>query len=218
MERRGYSISDVRLINFLRKELSLSKEMLRGLRYALSMLNEANLEEAKRGLYEIMRSKEEASSVQRDLLNYISKVSSGLYHREDWIRVSSKVSNIADKFSGIAYRLEFFINKKWITPNPVKERLIKISDLLHEMIEKFDQILYAAINDPEKGLVLIDEIDKYESQIDEEYRQATFAILDSNLSVPGMVLLLNVAEMLEDVSDTLNLASDDIYIVVLDLI
>ncbi|HFC49595.1 MAG TPA: hypothetical protein ENJ59_02570 [Thermofilum sp.] len=61
------------------------------------------------------------------------------------------------------------------------------------------------------------EVFSKEAEVDSKFRSATFSILSANLSPNTIILLLNLAEMLEDVSDTLTSATEDLYIILLSM-
>lgn len=218
VEARRVSISDNRIVSYLEQELTVSKSMLKTISSVLSRLNELAPEDMAEAVEDINGSKEEIIGVQRELLNYLSRASAALYHREDWIRIISKVGNVVDKFSGIAYRLEYLVGRRWTVSDDVKSRMVGLSLAVERILDLFSQTLSLMLVDAEKALRLRDRISVAESEVDELFRRTNFAVLESNLSFHSILLLLNIAEMLEDVSDTINAAADDAYIILLGLL
>ena len=212
------SVADDKLINYIQRELSISKEMLNGLRSIIAKIDNISETEIGGFIKDLERSKEEVSNIQRELLNYISRLTPALSHREDWIRIISKLNGVVDKFSGIAYRLEYLVRRGWSIPQTVKENIISLSDSVSESIDSFYQALGLMLDNTEKALEQREKVSKMESKADEYFRRSTFSILESNLSIHSIVLLLSIAEMLEDVSDLLNAAADDVYIIMLSLL
>ena len=212
----GKAIADERLIGLIQRELSTSKEMLKTLREVIARVNEKS--EIRRHISELERAKGDVVNVQREALSYISRVTPALYHREDWIRILSKVNNVVDKFSGIAYRLEYLVEKGWEIPPEIRKNLLSLSDSVSEVIDNLSHALGFLLIDAEKAFKYRERVSQSESRTDGYFRKSTFSILGSNLSFQSVLLLLNIAEMMEDVSDTLNAAADDLYIIMMDLV
>ncbi len=211
------SVADVKLVSYIRKELMLSRDMLNEITRVFKTINSGSKSDSKERLQNIRNTKKDVETIQVEFLNYVSKISKGMTHREDWLRVESKISNITDKFSGISYRLGFMLEKSWIIPQNILAKLVSISDTLNRMLQNLDTILLRTYENPESALRDIREISKIESEIDSYYRDVLFTILDSNISQSSMLLLLNIAEMLEESSDILNDAANDLYIILFDL-
>lgn len=212
------SVADVKLISYIRRELLLSRDMLNEITRVLKSMDSVDKEDSRERLERIRSSKKDVETIQLDFLNYISKISKGMTHREDWLRVESKISNITDKLSGISYRLGFLLEKNWSVPRDILDKLTIISSTLDKMIQSLDTILVKTSEDPETALKSIKNLSKIESEIDFHYRDVLFTILDSNISQSSMLLLLNIAEMLEESSDILNNAANDLYIILFDII
>lgn len=212
------SVADVKLISYIRKELILSRDMLGEITRVFNSMGSVDKKDSRDRLEHVRNSKKDVEMIQLDFLNYISKISKGMTHREDWLRVESKISNITDKFSGISYRLGFLLEKNWSVPREILEKLTVISSTLDKMMQSLDTILIKTSQDPEVALKSIKILSEIESEIDSYYRDILFTILDSNISQSSMLLLLNIAEMLEESSDILNDAANDLYIILFDLV
>ncbi|HDH07031.1 MAG TPA: DUF47 family protein [Thermoproteales archaeon] len=165
----------------------------------------------------INTAKGEIELIKKDVLQYISKTSPTLYHREDWLRIATKIYNATDKAGGVIYRLEYIINKEWQIPPPIKQRLANLTDNVIKIIDEFAGALRNMILG-EKVLEKFKAIDTLEKEADQEYRGTIFTVLESNIATSSMLLLLNIAEMLEDISDTIALARDDMHIILLNML
>ncbi len=212
------SVADVKLTGLLRRELVMSRDMLEDILVVLRGIERGETGEAGNVLGRIRERREDIEGLQLEFLAYLSRISRGITHREDWMRIESKLYNVSDRLSGISYRLGFLIEKKWRVPGEVLEQLVEIGEKLGEMIQRFEVILAESTERPEEAIGRIKEVRERERVIDERFRSALFTILDSNVSQSSMLLLLNIAEMLEENSDTLNEAANDLYIVLLDMV
>ncbi len=218
LEVKKTLLSDSKIINYLEQELNLSKSMLQDIREILRIVNKFDEEKMREMTSNALRIKEEISGIQEGLLSYISKTSPALYHREDWIRIISKLGNVVDKMSGAIYRLEFLVKNKWEITSMIQSKLIQLADSVEDIIDEYINVLKLLMVEPSKALELRKSVTMLEAKIDELYRESIFETLKSNLSFSTILLLMNISEMLEDISDAINSAADDIYIVLLDLV
>jgi len=207
--------ADERLAGILRSELMTAKEMLKSIINVLRGVGEAEEAELKRMLKEIGEGKRRIELLQREFLDYFSRVAPSLYNREEWMGMFAKISGIVDKLSGIAYRAEYLASKSWRLPRGVREALVELASSLLSIIDQYLLMMNVALSEVDKALEARRRIALTEAEIDSRYRRATFAILDAPISAPCAILLLYIAEMLEDVSDLVNSVADDLYLVAL---
>ncbi|MCD6563645.1 MAG: DUF47 family protein [Thermoproteales archaeon] len=218
LEVKRTSLSDSKIIGYLEQELTLSKSMLRDIKEILRIVNAFDEEKLNTAIRDSLTIKDNISQIQESLLSYISRTSPALYHREDWIRITSKLGNVVDKMSGAIYRLEFLVKNRWEITGNIQDKLIKLTEAVEEIINEYVNVLNLLILNPSKALALRKSVAAWETKIDELYRSSIFETLKSNLSFSTILLLMNISEMLEDISDAINSAADDIYIILLDLV
>jgi len=218
LERRRRAIADSKIVAYLDEEARQAVQMLTTIREVLASLDGLQPSQLKEVMDMSRKIKEEAEKTHRDLLGYISRVSPILYHREDWLRATYKVRNVIDKLSGILYRLEYLASRGWLVTPPVRSSMVELCDSVVEVVETFRQLLNLIVTNPSQALSQCSKLSLSEASADSKFRSSSFAILSSNLSPNTIILLLNIAEMLEDVSDTLYSASEDIYIVLMNMV
>lgn len=207
--------ADERLVGILRSELMTAKEMLKSIVNVLRGVGEAEEGELKRLLDEVRESKRRIELLRREFLDYFSRVAPSLYSREEWMGMSAKISGIVDKLSGVAYRAEYLASKSWRLPKGVRDALVELASSLLSIIDQYLLMMNVALSKVDKALEARHRIALAEAEIDSKYRHATFTILDAPVSAPCAILLLYIAEMLEDVSDLVNSVADDLYLVAL---
>jgi len=215
---RKLAVSDEKLTHLLFNELTIAKEMLKVIDSSFRIMDTAiDIEQFKKN-HEILENyKKNFLALRQELLNYISKISPSLYNREDWIRIASYITGIVDKISGIAYRIDYFASKNWSITEPVREKFLTQIMAVSDIIDKYMTLLPLTLRDPRASLSKIQNIKQLEAYADEKYREATFTILESNISLPSLVLLLKISEMLEEIADSIDSAADSLYIVLLSL-
>lgn len=217
LEMREGAIADTKIIAYLEEEVRGALQLLSMVKEVVGSLDSLSLSRFKEVMDSAKRIKEETERTHRDLLAYISRVSPALYHREDWLRATYNVRNSIDRISGILYRLEFLVSRGWAVPQDVKVSILELCESVIGVTESFRQIINLIPSNPSMALNQCSKLAHSETEADAKFRSSTFVILSSNLSPNTVILLLNIAEMLEDVSDIIYSASEDIYIVLTDM-
>ncbi|MEM4852550.1 MAG: hypothetical protein QXQ60_03210 [Thermofilum sp.] len=215
----GISVADSKLIQLLRRELQQARDILSELGRVIDDLNDARYkEENLKRLDYIRELKKAVSESQTEYLSYLSKVGRSLVHREEWVRIGLRVMDVLDKLSGITYRLSFLIEKSWLVPSPVQSLLSSMCSEVNGMVQGLESILIKLQGSPSEALEELKTISALENRVDEIYRSVMFEILSANISGNTALLLLSVAEMLENSSDTLYELTNNIYIILLDIV
>lgn len=213
------SIADARLISILRRELTIAQEILGDIRRVLKSLSDpAQREEQKRLLEHAQTAKNQTKDLQTEYLTYLSKISRVLEHKEEWVRIGSRIMEVIDKLSGITYRLSFLIERNWVVPAHIQAGLLDMCQELEQMLSAMDDLLNRLQSSPPQALEDIKRISDYENKIDGLYRNTIFSILDSNVSSSTSLLLLSIAEMLEDSSDTIYELTSNAHILLIDFL
>lgn len=209
--------ADERLADNLRSELLIAKEMLKEIASSLRALEKQEGSLVRKHVEEVINSKKRVELLQHDFLTYFSKVAATILNKDEWMGIFSKISGILDKISGVAYRIEHLHARPSRPPTTVYGKLAEMTSLLASMIDDYIAMMNHALTNPGKALEYRGRISAAEAEMDFKYRDATFTILEQPSLDPMMLLLLDVAEMLEDIADLLNSASDDLYLVALSI-
>jgi len=211
------SIADRRLVEKYLEELRLLNEMIKSIYSVIIQADTIDKSALEQYIKDINAAKEEIELLKKDVLEYISKTSPTLYHREDWLRIATKIYNATDKAGGVIYRLEYIINKKWQIPIFIRKRLANLANNVIKIINELANAMRNMILG-EKVYEKFKIIDMLEKEADQEYRSIIFTVLESNIATSSMLLLLNIAEMLEDISDIIAMARDDMHIILLNML
>lgn len=213
------SVADTKLVQMLRHELQQARGILSELSRVIESLNnpERREDNLKRLDY-IRKLKDEVGASQAEYLSYLSKVGRSLVHREEWVRIGFGIMDVLDKLSGITYRLTFFIEKSWLIPSSVQSLLASMCGEVSTMMQKLESVLLKLQTSPHEAAEGLKAVSSYENRIDELYRSVMFEILNANVSSSTALLLLSVAEMLEDCSDTIYELTNNVYIILIDIL
>ena len=209
------SIADRKLVEKYLEELRLLNEIMKSI-YSVITRDDIDRDTLEQYIKSINTAKEEIELLKKDVLEYISKTSPTLYHREDWLRIATKIYNATDKAGGVIYRLEYILNKEWQIPTFIRQRLANLTDNVIKIINEFANAMRNMILG-EKVYEKFKAIDMLEKEADQEYRSIIFTVLESNIATSSMFLLLNIAEILEDISDIIAMARDDMHIILLNM-
>jgi predicted phosphate transport protein (TIGR00153 family) len=138
----------------------------------------------------------------------LAEIGAILMSREDFLRFTSLTSEIADFCEGIAFRLLEIMEKGWKVPTDIKEGLAKLSDAVFETISKLRETAMTLNYGTSKALEKAREVEAAERIVDDLYRELEVMIVNSNMSLPPMLLLRDVVQILEDAADKAEDASD----------
>ncbi len=211
------SIAQKKIVELSLKENILLIEMLKEVINATYNIQSLTREDFQKNIDEIKRLKLEAEAVKKDFLNYISKTSPSLLYKDEWIRLFFKIRGLADKIVGVAYRLEHILNEGVGVSKDMISLLEKLTDEVLGILESLKAALNYTMVNAVRALKACDEIEAKENKIDELYRKISFSILEEDLSLRNMLILKEAVEMLETIADTIEYASDDLRIILLNM-
>ncbi|RLG66261.1 hypothetical protein DRN89_01465 [archaeon] len=175
-------------------------------------------EELKESVDTIIKLKESIQGNRRELLDYISRIAPALLYKEEWLRLAFRFDDISDKIVGITYRLEHLINYKPKIPYELMEIIEKIDEKVLDIITTFRTALSLLPVDIHRSLSACQKVEVLEKEIDHLYRRSIFTILDTPLSLRETMLLKEIAEMTETISDLVEKASNDLRIIIINLL
>jgi predicted phosphate transport protein (TIGR00153 family) len=145
---------------------------------------------------------------QRNVSRELAEIGAILMSREDFLRFTNLVTEIADYGEGIAFRLLQIMNRGWKVPKQIKEDLVKLSDAVFDTISKLRETVMTLNYGVSKTLEKTREVDTAERKVDDLYRQLEVDIMDSKMDLPPLFLLLTVVQHLEEATDKAKAASD----------
>jgi len=151
----------------------------------------------------------------RNVSRELPEIGAILMSREDFLRFTNQVSDIADYFEGIGFRLVQIMERGWKVPNVIKNDLVKLSDAVFDTISRLRETAMTLNYGSSKALEKAREVDVAERNVDDIYRQLEVDIIDSKMDRPPMFLLWTVIQHLEDTADKAKDASDIARIIAL---
>jgi len=168
-------------------------------------------------LADIKKSEKNVIVARHVVSQELAEIGAILMSREDFLRFTNLTSDIADYCGGIAFRLLEIMEKGWKVPTDIKEGMVKLSDAVFETISKLRETAMTLNYGASKALEKAREVEAAERIVDDLYRELEVMIVNSNMDIPPMLLLRDVVQILEDVADKAEDASDAARILVFTL-
>ncbi|UCC33046.1 MAG: DUF47 family protein [Candidatus Bathyarchaeota archaeon] len=163
---------------------------------------------AKKLFDEIRKSEEEVDGARHLVSRELVEIGAILMSREDFLRFTNLTGEIADFCKGIGFRLLEIMERGWNVSPDVKKGISDLSNAVFEAVSKLREMVLALTYGSEKAQGKAREVEVAERTVDDLYRELELRILSSKLEVPTMLLLRDVIQLLEDIADKAEDASD----------
>jgi len=207
------SIAQQKLVDLLSEAAHKIISMFRELEL---LLNKAEPEEEV--INKLRRDKNDIEELKKEIFSYISRVAVSLSYKDEWIRLASKISSVADKIMGVAYRFEQMRIREWEPPTVITGNMKSFTEILEEMSQSLYKAFVNVNTEPSHTLNYCEKIEDMERKLDEKYRELLFMIVESNLDSRAAIIVKDIVDMLEELSDTIFYTTDDLRILVSSLI
>jgi len=143
----------------------------------------------------------EADDYRRNIYEYLAKASPALLNREDWVRLSIDLDKMADLAYSVAYRISIACDKAWFPPSEVVSKLGEMAEATLQLCEKLKEALFTYTFNVEHALNVCREIEGMEEDIDRIHRDLAMMILEVAAPLPLTLLLRDICERMESISD-----------------
>jgi len=100
------------------------------------------------------------------------------------------------------------MEQEWIVPDEIKSDLRKLNDAVFDTIIKLRETIITLNYGVSKTLEKAREVETAERIVDDLYRELEVKILKSEVGIPLLILLRDVIQLLEDIADKAEDASD----------
>ncbi len=157
---------------------------------------------------EVQEIGEEIDNSKRVVAQELVEIGTILISREDFLRFTDVTSEIADLCKGIAYRIFQMVDRKWNVPHNIIKGIVElagvVSDAAAMLRETFLMLNYGSPKVLEKAK----EVEIAERKVDDKYRFLEIILLESKLEINILLLARDIIQLLEDVADKIEDASD----------
>jgi uncharacterized protein Yka (UPF0111/DUF47 family) len=167
-----------------------------------------DIEHTKQIFNEIVKSHEEVNNAKKMVSEELAKIGAILLSREDFLRFTNLVSEIADFCEGAGFRILEIMQHEWNIPIDLKKKILKLSEAVLEAILKVREAMIVLSYGSSKTMEKAREVEYAERIVDDLYRDLSINLINSDLKFPALILLRDVLQLLEDCADKAEDAAD----------
>ena len=170
----------------------------------------------KNALEQISTIEEEVENLRRKITREVADVGGLIMNRENLLNTAYTMDEIAGYITGIAFKLS---NIKITTLKSAKldEDITKLIELVVDEVYKLNEIIRSLNTNTANAIELAQETQKIEREIDVKYRQATIKLLSGVTNMKELLLIKDVIEGIEEMSDKCQRVSDSFILLALSL-
>ena len=170
----------------------------------------------KNTLEQISTIEEEVENLRRKITREVADVGGLIMNRENLLNTSYTMDEIAGYITGIAFKLS---NVKITTLKSSKldKDISELISLVVDEVYKLNEIIRSLNTNTANAIELAQETQTIERQIDIKYREATIKLLDQVKDPKELLLIKDVIEGIEEMSDKCQKVSDSFILLALSL-
>ena len=168
-----------------------------------------------RKLKEVESLQERSLEIKRTVMKELSETGTLLVNREDLFRLISKLGEIIDFIHGLSVMISEMAEMKWRVPEGLREGIVRISEATFETIVKLRESLIALGMNSPRSLILAKEVEDLERKVDVIHREMDLRVITCGAELPIVLLLRDIIQFHEDISDRCEQTADLIRILVL---
>ncbi|HJU13047.1 MAG TPA: DUF47 family protein [Candidatus Nitrosotalea sp.] len=200
----------------LQDEINRILNAVRDLSSLPELIIKSDKSEVKQVLERIKNTEDEVEALRRKITREIADVGGLMMNRENLLNTAYTMDEIAGYITGIAFKLS---NIKGVTLK--KEKIEKdLGELIEQAVDqiyKINEIVRALGGNATVAIDLAHEAQKMERLVDEKYRALTIKVLDEVTGTKELMLLKDVVEGIEEMSDKCLQVSDSFILLALSL-
>lgn len=145
---------------------------------------------------------------KRAVAQELAEIGAILLNREDFLRFTYVISEIAELCKGVSLRIFEMMEHKWDVPTNLKKGMVDLSSAVFGAISKLRETVltlnYGSPNLADRAR----DVEMAERNVDNLYRKLEINTLESNMKIPAMFLVRDIIQLLEDTADKIEDASD----------
>ena len=170
----------------------------------------------KSTLEQISTIEEEVESLRRKITREVADVGGLIMNRENLLNTAYTMDEIAGYITGIAFKLS---NVKITTLKSSKldKDIAELISLVVDEVYKLNEIIRSLNTNTANAIELAQETQTIEREIDIKYRDATIKLLNEVKDPKELLLIKDVIEGIEEMSDKCQRVSDSFILLALSL-
>ena len=159
---------------------------------------------------------EEVENLRRKITREVADVGGLIMNRENLLNTAYTMDEIAGYITGIAFKLSN-IKPATLKSAKIDEDISELIELLVDEVYKLNEIVRGLNTNTANAIELAQEIQKIEREIDKKYRQAVIKALDEITNTKELMLVKDVIQGIEEMSDKCQQVSDSFIMLALSL-
>ncbi|WP_101477120.1 DUF47 domain-containing protein [Candidatus Nitrosotalea bavarica] len=201
----------------LQDEINRILNAVRDLSILPGLIIKADKSEIKQLLERIKNTENEVEALRRKITREISDIGGLMMHRENILNSAYTMDEVAGYITGIAFKLSN-IKAATLKKEKLDKDLVELIELAVDQIQKINEIIRAlANNNSTVAIDLAHEAQKIERQVDNKYRALSIRVLDETSTTKELLLLKDIVEGIEEMSDKVLQVSDSFILLALSL-
>ncbi|HEY4674137.1 MAG TPA: DUF47 family protein [Nitrososphaerales archaeon] len=202
-------------LSILQDETRRVFDSARDLSTAYSQLLAGKKTDLQNTYAKIRKAEDDAESYRRALTRELAEVGTLMMNREDILRGAYNIEEIAGFVNGIAFRLSL-IEPKVLKKGKILDDFKDLLDMAVESVQRLMEMVRALSINPASAIETANIIQKLERQVDDKYRVVINSLMKLD-SFKDILMLKDIVERVENLSDRCLSAADSITIVALGL-
>ncbi len=170
----------------------------------------------KNSLEHISTIEDEVENLRRKITREVADVGGLIMNRENLLNTAYTMDEIAGYITGIAFKLSN-IKITTLKSANLDVDITKLIELVVDEVYKLNEIIRSLNTNTANAIELAQETQKIEREIDVKYRQATIKLLSEVTNVKELLLIKDVIEGIEEMSDKCQRVSDSFILLALSL-
>ncbi len=153
-------------------------------------------------LEKVKKAEEDVVTLRSALIRELSQVGTLLVNREDMMRAAFAVENIFGHINGVAFKMSQ-LPRDTAKDKKYKEAITSLLGQLIDGISKLNDSIRGLSMNTEQTMLLTAQVQKIESSIDNEYREAVVVVMKNSTAFKELILLKEILESIEDCADAM---------------
>jgi uncharacterized protein len=170
----------------------------------------------KNTLEQISTIEEEVENLRRKITREVADVGGLIMNRENLLNTAYTMDEIAGYITGIAFKLSN-VNIATLKSSKLDKDISELISLVVDEVYKLNEIIRSLNTNTANAIELAQETQTIERQIDIKYREATIKLLDQVKDPKELLLIKDVIEGIEEMSDKCQKVSDSFILLALSL-
>ena len=200
----------------LQDEINRILNAVRDLSALPALIIKADKSETKQVLERIKNTEDEVEALRRKITREIADVGGLMMNRENLLNTAYTMDEIAGYITGIAFKLSN-IKAATLKKEKIEEDLAELIELAVDQIYKLNEVVRALGGNATVAIDLAHEAQRIERAVDEKYRELTIRVLEEISITKELMLLKDVVEGIEEMSDKCLEVSDSFILLALSL-